>query len=294
MNTYMEDYEKYCKDKYLSIFKSTYDGLVNSYLNGGRNRVLSDTKKDEFETTAQKEAMKQTIVEALLEYDDVSSSNLWRAVQKAHMYRKSGIVDLDVIQNVISADQSWKKSSGHAFEEVIKDYATVALAGTGIEVVLQRDLTSMLANHELANQQRDYDWLSVQVQAQIFDLYCIYQRGNDKFCFGCIQSKTSIRDRVTRDREPSVHAMAAFFWSIIIVLDDQFMHMPKFINMVNGGSDEFPENGWHGMYLFTDEQWNDRIYPIKIDFVKFREHAIKAANDWMTQRQWFDKNWRAE
>ena len=290
----MEDYEVFCQETYLKIFDRTYNEMVSTYLSGGRNRTLSDTKQNEFEVAAQKEAMKQTIVEALIDYDNISSSNLWRAVRKAHMYRKSGVSDLDVIEEVVSADQSWKKSSGHAFEEVIKDYATVALAGTDIEVVLQRDLTTMLANQELSNQQRDYDWLAIQVQAQIFDLYCIYNKDNKKYCFGCIQSKTSIRDRVTRDREPSVHAMNKFFWSIIIVLDDQFMHMPKFINMVNGGSEEFPENGWHGMYLFTDEEWNDRIYPIKIDFIKFREHAVKAASDWMSQRQWFDKNWRAE
>jgi len=39
----------------------------------------------------------------------------------ALLFRKSGISDLDTINKVISADQSWKKSSGHAFEEMVKD-----------------------------------------------------------------------------------------------------------------------------------------------------------------------------
>ncbi len=58
--------------------------------------------------------------------------------------------------------------------------------------------------------------------------------------------------------------------------------MPKFINMVNGGSVEFPENGWHG------------IYGIDISFDRFVEHALKASKQWRDQRQWFDINWRAE
>ena len=70
--------------------------------------------------------------------------------------------------------------------------------------------------------------------------------------------------------------------------------MPKFISMVNGGSVEFPENGWHGMYSFTTEESNDRIYGITISFDRFVDHAIKASKQWTDQRQWFDINWRAE
>ena len=47
--------------------------------------------------------------------------------------------------------------------------------------------------------------------------------------------------------------------------------------MVNGGSEEFPTNGWHGMYVFSDKDNNDRIYPIAIDFDLFKVHALQAA-----------------
>lgn len=290
----MESYEQYCQDKYLEIFNEIYNASVEAYVSNPRHTELSETKANAFEAAAQKAAMKQTIVEALLEYPDIPSSTLWRSVRKAHMHRKSKISDLSVIKNVITADQSWKKSSGHAFEEVIKEYASVALANDNIEIVLQRDLTVMLDNGTLANDARDLAWLELQRNKDIFDLYAIVKVGNDKFCYGCIQSKTSIRDRVSRDREPSVHAMKELFWSVIVALDEEFMHMPKFIEMVNGGTEEYPENGWHGMYILSKAEFGDRIYKDTIEFERFRVHAVKAAKDWLSKRKWFNINWRAE
>ena len=111
------------------------------------------------------------------------------------------------------------------------------------------------------------------------------------FCYGCIQSKTSVRDRVTRDREPSLQAMASYFWSTIIVLDGDFLRLPKFISMVNGGTTEHPTNGWHGLYVFSEQYSGGRIYPTDLNFKNFKEHAVEAAHYWLTQRQWFDHEW---
>ena len=196
---------------------------------------------------------------------------------------------------MISADQSWKKSSGHAFEELIKVLGTAALQSNGIEIVLQRDLNTLIKDGKLDNEVRDIAWLKEQIRASIFDLYTIVRTTDGRrFCYGCIQSKTSVRDRVTRDREPSMQAMQAFFWSTIIVLDGDFLKLPKFISMVNGGTTEYAENGWHGMYVFSEAYSQDRIYPIDLDFKNFKEHAVIAARYWLTQRQWFNAQWRAE
>ena len=175
---------------------------------------------------------------------------------------------------------------------MIKILATSALSGTGIEIILQRDLNLLIKAEELSNEPRDISWLKEQINASIFDLYAVIQLDDGrKFCYGCIQSKTSIRDRVTRDREPSLQAMASYFWSTIIVLDGDFLRLPKFISMVNGGTTEHPTNGWHGMYVFSDQYTGGRIYPTNIDFINFKEHAVRAADYWLTQRQWFDNNW---
>ena len=54
------------------------------------------------------------------------------------------------------------------------------------------------------------------------------------------------------DREPSIHAMQSFFGSVVFVLDGDFLRLPKFVSMINGGSEEFRENGWHGMLHISD------------------------------------------
>lgn len=88
--------------------------------------------------------------------------------------------------------------------------------------------------------------------------------------------------------------MQSFFWSTIIVLDGEYLRNPKFIAMVNGGTAEYENNGWHGMYVFSRQYQQDRIYSANLDFDNFKEHAIIAANYWLTQRQWFNENWKAD
>ena len=288
MATHANIIRDYCQRVYNDTYLAKYNDETNTY-NG---KVPSGAKK-EIENAAQKEAIKQAIINGIRQFPDEEPANIWRRVYEIHVHRKSGIADADTIAAVISADQSWKKSSGHAFEEMIKYLGTAALIDSNIEIVLQRDLNTLIRADELANEPRDISWLKEQIKGAIFDLYAVLTVDGKKYCFGCIQSKTSIRDRVTRDREPSTHAMQSFFWSVAIVLDGDFMKNQKFINMVNGGSTEFPDNGWHGMYIFSDKYTQDRIYPTDIDMKNFVEHAKKAAHAWKTQRQWMDTNWRA-
>lgn len=281
-----------CRDTYNQTYTNEKQRLYDEAVVSSRNGILGDDKLKKIETEAQKEAIKQATIVAIREFPDTEAATIWKAVYEVHIHRKSGIDDSDVISKVISADQSWKKSSGHAFEEMIKTLASAALNGSGIEIILQRDLNTLIKADEIANEPRDISWLKEQIRASIFDLYAIVQTEDGrKFCFGCIQSKTSIRDRVTRDREPSLQAMASYFWSTVIVLDGDFLRLPKFVSMVNGGTTEHPTNGWHGMYVFSELYTQGRIYSTNLDFVNFKEHAVQAANYWLTQRQWFDNNW---
>ena len=276
------NYSIFCRDFYKTKFEEAIQALKNK-------------KAKDKENIAQKKAIMDTIQEAMIRFPETEPALLWEAIYSAHVHRKSGLDDSEIIKNVISADQSWKKSSGHAFEEFIKNHATNALKSNGIEIVLQRDLNKMIKNKELSNASKDITWLNSQIKNNIFDLYAIVKKDNEeRYCFGCIQSKTSIRDRVTRDREPSINAMKAYFWSTIIVLEGHFLSMPKFKGMVNGQTDEFHENGWHGMYVFSDQYTEDRIYQTDLSFSVFKEHAIQAANYWLTQRQWFNGDWKAE
>ena len=285
----------YCGQIYADTYADECRRLESEILAASKTGVIPVSKEGEIETSAQKEAIKQATIEGMKRFPDTEAALIWRTVYETHIHRKSGISNSDTIQKVISADQSWKKSSGHAFEEIIKIMGTAALKDSGIEILLQRDLNTLIKAQELDNEPRDISWLREQIKASVFDLYAVVHTPDGKqFCYGCIQSKTSVRDRVTRDREPSMQAMQSFFWSTIIVLDGDFLKLPKFISMVNGGTTEHVENGWHGMYVFSEMYTQDRIYSIDLDFKNFRAHAITAANYWLTQRQWFNEKWRAD
>lgn len=283
----MNDIKEFCRNLYEETFQKV---CIEEKT---RHRILSDNIQDKIDHKAQKEAIKTCIIEGIKSFPQKSPAEVWRNIYEIHVHRKSNIDDAEVIQNVVRADQSWKKSSGHAFEEMVKLLANDALQSSGIEVVLQKDLHLLIKDNKIANEPRDISWLKEQIKGNVFDLYAIVTNKSGKYCYGCIQSKTSIRDRVTRDREPSLRAMKSFFWSIAITLDGDFLRMPKFIAMVNGGSEEYKTNGWHGMYIFTNEQVSGRIYHTDLNMTIFKEHAVSAAKQWTEQRQWFNEDWKA-
>jgi hypothetical protein len=285
--------KEYCVQVYTETYSHETQRLTNEVLAKPRTQSVSDSKKKEIEAAAQKEAIKTTIIGGLRTFKDVEAAQIWRAVYETHVHRKSGVDNAETIALVISADQSWKKSSGHAFEEMVKMLGTSVLSEHGIEIILQRDLSILIKADELHNEPRDISWLKEQTRSDVFDLYAIVTQNGKRYCYGVIQSKTSIRDRVTRDREPSMQAMQSFFWSVAITLDGDFLRLPKFRNMVNGGSSEYQHNGWHGMYVFSDLYSQERIYPTDLDFKNFKEHALLAAEYWLTQRQWFNSDWKA-
>lgn len=285
-------------DKYynfcLKAYDKEYKECIERLSKEAKDEETANRKKADFEKTAQKSAIKVAIISSLREFSDAPVSALWSDIYRVHLFKKSGISDINTINKVVSADQSWKKSSGHAFEEMVKELASMSLEGENEEVILQRDLNTLIKAGELANEPRDISWLKEQINGSIFDLFCILTISNKKYCYGCVQAKTSIRDRVTRDREPSKNAMKSYFWSIVFVLDGDFLKNPKFRHMVNGGSEEFKTNGWHGMYALSESSTDGRIYPLDIDFKRFREHALKAAKQWKEQRQWLNEDWIAE
>lgn len=287
-------FKEFCAEIYASTYSTEQQRLMAEAIAQSKKGVITEKKIAAIETSAQKEAIKNATIEGMRRYPDVEASKIWRAIYETHVHRKSGIDDAETIYKVVSADQSWKKSSGHAFEEMVKLLGTAALYNDVIEIILQRDLNTIIKAGELNNEPRDISWLKEQIKASVFDLYALVHKEDKQYCFGCIQSKTSIRDRVTRDREPSMQAMQSFFWSTVIVLDGDFLRLPKFVSMVNGGTIEHPQNGWHGMYVFSDQYSQGRIYSLDLDFTVFKDHAIKAADYWLTQRQWFNMDWLAE
>ena len=292
----------YCKKQYNTTFEKTLKSLTTK--TNKRSGKVSDSKKEDFEKIAQLEAIKVTMIEGRKLYPN-NIPLLWASIYKAHLYRKSGIGDPEVVAKAIQAEQSWRASSGHAFEAMVKELGSLALAGTNIRYVLQKDLNILLKAKELVNQPTDIAWLKSQVKGSVFDVYVVADikvineetnKVEEKpICFGCVQCKTSIRDRVSRDIVPSREAMASNFWSIGIVLDGTMIEVPKYKNMVNGNPEsEFKKNGWHGMYVLSFKDNIDRIYGVDLELNIIREHTIKAFNCWHNDRMGLVPEWRAD
>lgn len=284
---------EYSKTRYNEVFNQTRERLDIETIKKSQKNTISENKRKDIENIAQLEAIKVTMTDGRLLFpNDIPL--LWNSIYKAHLYRKSGISDPEIVANAISAAQSWKAASGHAFEYMTKDIASLSFHGTSIRFILQKDLNILLKAGELSNEVRDISWLKEQVNTDNFDLFAVCENDSKTYCFGCIQCKTSIRDRVSRDREISSTAMSAYFWSISVVLDGTYLNTPKYCTMVNGGDTPFIDNGWHGMYDLSGSHPIDRIYALDVDFALLRSHAIQAKEAWFKQRQWFDKTWRAQ
>jgi len=295
---------RYCKAKYDKTYKAVKKKLEKEALENSKKETISDSKQKEIETTSQLQAIKVTMLEGRKIYPN-QIPQLWNSIYKTHLYRKSGISDPTIVANAIMAEQSWKASSGHAFEEMVKDLGSLALEGTNLKYILQKDLNTLLKAKELANSPTDIAWLEKQVKGSVFDAYVLaYAKVIDEdtgkvetkpVCFGCVQCKTSIRDRVSRDIVPSREAMEARFWSIGFVLDGTMFSVPKYKNMVNGNTEsEFKRNGWHGMYVLSNDTNIDRLYGVDTAFNIVREHTLKAYEAWHKDRMGFGQSWRAD
>ena len=266
-----DEIRNYCREQYASAYDNYRTISIQNATRVRRDgTVVPPTEKRlaDIEKASQKYAIKFAAENTTSRFPDEDIAEIWKVIYSKHVESKSGIHDIEVITSVINANQSWIKSSGHAFEELIKEKGTNALQENGIEIVLQRDLKDMISKGEIANHRTDVTWLKERIKESTFDLYAIAKKsvaGRNEvknYCFGCIQSKTSVRDRVE--------------------------------GMVNGGSAEFQNNGWHGLYVFSNIETNGRIYPTDMSLSNFKEHAVKAAAQWFENRQWFNSSWKAD
>ena len=258
-----------------------------------------DSKKNpqDAERSAQLTAISKTF-QHFFQISPEECTKIWDALRAAHLKRKANIdfeLNEEQIDSVISAAQSWVKSSGHAAEAFFADFSKNLLSTSNIEIVLQKNLSSLIKEDKITNPSRDLAQISSWIDSGAFDLYFIFRNseGNGFTVFGCVQSKTSIRDRVTRDREPSIHAMSNYFWSVALTVDGTFLGLGKFKAMVNGGDESFPENGWHGLYALSTPVVEDRIYHLDSGFNPLVEHAKIAKAQFIENRQWFNRDWRA-
>lgn len=287
------DYTAFCKKTYNDAWESAY--LIESV---GKK---SETALNSARQTAQRKAIDKTLVESLLKYSDIiSEDEIWREIAINHKLNVAGLSDFNiseelqskVIERCLSAHQSWIKASGHSFERYISNINNDVLERNEIKFVLQSDLTKMIKDKTLSNTPEDISGL--QSWGKDFDLYAIQRIHDSTYVFGCIQSKTSIRDRVGRDVTFSQNAMSGLFWSVAVTLDGNFLNMDEFRHMVNSGG-SYRTNGWHGMYAMSGiEKDEGRIYRVNDSLDLFVNHAVQAARQFIADRRQLNANWKAE
>lgn len=283
------DYAEYCKEMYNFMFQQKYE----EYLAGRTTKAAIDSS----ERKAQHEAIIYAFQSAFEEYSSTANvTEIWNAIYRAHLFRKIDItnisdIDENVVDAIISGAQSWKKSSGHVFEDYVCRATRDRLAVHNIRFVLQKELSQMLAEGSIANDPSDN--IAEVAHSDNFDIYAIVNVNGNNIVFGCVQAKTSIRDRVGRDREFSARIMEKNFWSVAVVLDGTYLAMPKFEHMVNGGGiTQYTENGWHGMYSMSNAVEKDRIYDDKF-LTLLIDDARQAAEKFTSARQRFTSSWQA-
>lgn len=284
------DYKGFCKKVYLETWESEF-----------QKECAGRTSKNAIENArraAQRKATDKAFISALQKYyPEVSEDQIWDAIGVAHKLNVAQLSDFgiaedlqaSVMERCVSARQSWTKSSGHAFERYIAQINNEALEKNEIEFVLQSGLTQMIKKGQLNNTPDDIKGLLSW--GKDFDLYAIQSIHGEKHVFGCIQSKTSIRDRVGRDVTFSQNAMSSLFWSVAVTLDGDFLNMPEFVHMVNGGG-SYNTNGWHGMYAMSGiNNPTGRIYKVDDSLDLFAAHAIAAAKQFIADRRQLNNEW---
>lgn len=283
------DYTVFCQNTYNETWNQEY--LIECQ---GKSQQVA-------RLAAQRKAIDKTLVESLLNYSDrISEDEIWKNIAMVHKLNVAELSDFNipedlqanVIERCLSAHQSWIKSSGHSFERYIAGIDSSELQRNEIKFILQSDLTKMIREGSLTNTPDDI--IGLNSWGKDFDLYAIQSIHGDAHVFGCIQSKTSIRDRVGRDVNFSRNAMDGLFWSVAITLDGLFLNMDEFRHMVNGGG-SYPVNGWHGMYAMSGiDKSNDRIYKVNDELDIFVKHAIEAAKQFIADRRMLTANWKAQ
>lgn len=286
-----ETYKEFCA----RVYKETFDREFIDATTGEYSPAAITASR----LNAQRKAIDKVLIEALLTFPNVPENDIWEAIGITHKVNAAQLDDFgipsiqqeEVIKRCLSAHQSWIKSSGHSFERYISNINNPDLERNEIRFILQSELTKLIRDNALVNTPEDIQGL--KEWGKDFDLYAIQSVHGETHVFGCIQSKTSIRDRVGRDVTFSHNAMDGLFWSVAVTLDGAFLNMPEFIHMVNGGG-SYASNGWHGMYAMSGiEGDNGRIYKVDDSLSLFITHAIAAARQFISDRRLLNGNWHA-
>ncbi|OPH54975.1 hypothetical protein BC351_30100 [Paenibacillus ferrarius] len=283
--------------------------------------VLTKKPSKSKRASMRRETIFATFESLLNTFPNENPGQMWRIVEKAHVYSylQSEGVDMDVfglkynikreileelffddelISSFESAKQSWKRSSGIAWENFFE--GTFESEDDEIKVVNPRDLKKLLKGehinnnegypaplHFFDNEQKKY--FESLLKKKDFDLFLLfYSTYHRKWrLFGLIQCKTSIRDRMKINASTSKDAMNKNLWSILLALDPD--------SYLRGQYYEMAKTDWHGVYFMEKEvSVDDNIVRAPIDELqsKILNHANQVLQIITDKPEVINSSWR--
>lgn len=247
-------------------------------------------------------AIVDTVVDLISRFPEIEVAQIWRDLYKAHVkLRAQSTLPKELlkvaeypeaIQAFKSADQSWLRASGVAFENICKLELNPLCEPHGIKLHLPSELLILLRTNrtEFNIDNEDEEFFTRAIAEKDFDLFATLggTRPIKSEIFGFIQCKSSIRDRIQENTRTSYIAMEKHFWSIVIALDDDnYLALPKFNSIA--------KNFWNGFYVIDSRRDVDEsIFPFSIvdDSSLLIQHMLKAKDVWQSRRHRLTPTWR--
>lgn len=291
------------KEECEQVYKESYAEEYKQQLKKKR-KLEKNRKKD-----ARNKALDETYIKVLMNHSDeidmgkLDSKDVWNSISMVHKKMVANLdrfciapdLQEDVIEQVEASRQSWARASGLSFERYISSTVNPLLKKKRLDVELKNptEVKLLMEKKLLGNDPEDIMFISKWDTS--FDLYVVQKMAGAFFVIGCVQAKTSIRERVGNDYSHSLQAMKRHFWSVAITLDGAFLGMNKYADMVNGNSGTIYENnGWHGMYALSRVNDNGRIYKLDKNLDLFVKHLEQALKKRIAGTANFDSSWIAQ
>lgn len=207
------------------------------------------------------EELSFVIDKAIQNHNIEDKQKLFAVIEEVAKERTSGL-NVEQIKLAKSADQKWLNISGLAYERIIKNEINNEFQDE-IIALTSSEVGQMLKENLILNSENDKNLLATWVKGKTFDLFIGKNISNRTIkIFGVVQCKKSIRERVSRDREPSLFAMENGFWSILIASDGGALgsKTTKAREMFNGNGVHFEKNGWDSAYFENLSFESGRIF----------------------------------
>lgn len=288
-----------CEKEYAAAYNAEYA------IQAMKKRKSDDNKKKDARKAALDAAYANVLVaySAQISSGTVDSKDIWNCLAVIHKRYAADLGSLgipanmqdQVIARVEAARQSWVRMSGLRFEDLVLQAvnANPRVINWNVKIMYPKDVRQLITAGKLNNDQDDINF--IERAGDRFDLYVVQEIMSNLYVVGCIQNKTSIRDRVDRDTSFSQQAMEKHFWSAGVALDGEFFTNPLYQQMVNGKANSMHEiNGWHGMYVLANVSDNDRIYKDDNTFKVLIDHMGQALSKRAANTVTFDHTWKAK